>query len=444
MGNEHPIDGLMSSAMNSIKAGDLKAAQNSVFSSEYQNVAEEISTLTDTTISQILDRLAAEKALLSILQIVSQVIFALVIAAIVVQIMRTINFAKHDLLLPIKKVSKQMVVLAQGDFSQELDLQEDASEVGTMVTSIKTMQENTHHVIEEVSQILNEMANGDYRVHIKQEYVGEYVQIKESFLHIADQMRETFNTLKESASQIDSGSEQLSSAATDLADGSTVQATQISEVVQAMHSMSKSMEENAKVAVDSVELSNHARESLMTGNKKMNELIEAIGEISKCSEQIGTIIGAIEDIASQTNLLSLNAAIEAARAGEAGRGFAVVADQVRSLAEESAAAAGKTTKLIQVTIEAVDKGIKIADETAKDMGLIVETTRESSEHMNKISSLLEDEVAHIQEINATMTSISEVVNNNSAAAEETAAVGEELMAQAEVMTQLIHNFKTNG
>ncbi|MBR4027319.1 MAG: methyl-accepting chemotaxis protein, partial [Lachnospiraceae bacterium] len=255
---------------------------------------------------------------------------------------------------------------------------------------------------------------------------------------------ETFNTLKESASQIDSGSEQLSSAATDLADGSTVQATQISEVVQAMHSMSKSMEENAKVAVDSVELSNHARESLMTGNKKMNELIEAIGEISKCSEQIGTIIGAIEDIASQTNLLSLNAAIEAARAGEAGRGFAVVADQVRSLAEESAAAAGKTTKLIQVTIEAVDKGIKIADETAKDMGLIVETTRESSEHMNKISSLLEDEVAHIQEINATMTSISEVVNNNSAAAEETAAVGEELMAQAEVMTQLIHNFKTNG
>ena len=145
------------------------------------------------------------------------------------------------------------------------------------------------------------------------------------------------------------------------------------------------MERNVKKAQESVDIASQAGATLTQGNAKMQELKKAIGEISRCSEQIGTIIGTIEDIASQTNLLSLNAAIEAARAGEAGKGFAVVADQVKSLAEESARAAGQTTKLIETAIAAVDSGIAIADATAANMDEVMVGASAATETMSQIA-----------------------------------------------------------
>ena len=173
----------------------------------------------------------------------------------------------------------------------------------------------------------------------------------------------------------------------------------------------------------------------------MQELKGAIGEISKCSEQIGTIIGAIEDIASQTNLLSLNAAIEAARAGEAGKGFAVVAEQVKNLAEESGKAARRTTELIGTTIEAVEKGIAIADETAENMDQVMDGAREATERMGEIAKMLVRDVEHMQEVNASITQVSAVVDNNSATSQETAAVSEQQKAQVETMVALMDKFE---
>ena len=149
-------------------------------------------------------------------------------------------------------------------------------------------------------------------------------------------MRDTLTTIREVSQQIDSGSEQLSYAAVDLAEGCTEQAGKVSNLVHLMDEMYSSMEHSAMEASETVKISTSAGEVLIEGNEKMHELKEAIEDISKCSEEIGQIIGTIEEIASQTNLLSLNASIEAARAGEAGKGFAIVADQVKNLADESA------------------------------------------------------------------------------------------------------------
>uniref|UniRef100_UPI004056DAF2 methyl-accepting chemotaxis protein n=1 Tax=Agathobacter sp. TaxID=2021311 RepID=UPI004056DAF2 len=432
---------LEEAAMEMVAAGDLDGAVASVFSEEYEETVVEINDLTTQTIEAIQERMASDQRILSVIQYSAEGIFVLMVVIVLWNIFAIIRFAKGELLVPIKKTSEQMVALAKGDFGQEIDMQADDSEVGIMVAAINEMKETTHHIIAEVSDTLEQMGDGDYRIQIKNEYVGEYVTIKESFIKIGEKMRETFRTLKEVTHQIESGSDQLASAAQDLAEGCTVQATQVTEVLSAMNDMSDSMESNAKEAITSIELSAKAGETLMEGNRKMDELIAAIEEINKCSEQIGTIIGAIEDIASQTNLLSLNASIEAARAGEAGRGFAVVADQIRNLAEESAKAAGRTTTLINTTIEAVSKGIEIAGQTAEDMKRVMESSKESADKMNVISDLLSNEVAHIQEINATMNTISEVVNNNSAASEETAAISEEQMAQVETMAELMGQFK---
>lgn len=432
---------LEDAAMQSVSAGNLDAAVASVFSQEYENTVIEINESTSATIETIQNRMTDEQKILSILQYLSEGVFIIMTGIVLWNVLVIVRFSKAELLIPIKKTCDQMISLAKGDFQSKLDMHVDESEVGIMVGAIFDMKEKTHDIIAEISSTLEQMGNGNYNFQVNADYVGDYGAIKESFLVIGEKMRDTFRTLKDVTKQIESGSDQLASAAQDLAEGCTIQATQVTEVLSAMNEMSESMESNAKEAITSIELSAKASETLMEGNKKMGELITAIEEINKCSEQIGTIIGAIEDIASQTNLLSLNASIEAARAGEAGRGFAVVADQIRNLAEESAKAAGRTTTLINTTIDAVSKGIEIAGKTAEDMKRVMESSKESADKMNVISDLLSTEVAHIQEINSTMNTISEVVNNNSAASEETAAISQEQMAQVETMAELMSQFE---
>ena len=432
---------LEEAAMASVGAGDLISAQESVFGEQYEETVIRISALTDEVINEIQHRKAGEKTLFQMIQIISQIVFFATCGYVIYGVFKIIKFSTTDLLVPIVKVSEQMGHLAKGNFDVPLDLVEDESEVGKMVESISFMKSNMSKMIAEISQILGAMSDGDYRVDVKQDYVGAFIEIRESLIKIGDAMRETLHTLRDVTEQIDGGSEQLACAAQDLAEGSTTQALQVAQVAEAIKRMTESMQNNAMAAEKSVGIASAAGKTLVTGNEKMEELKVAIGEISKCSEEIGTIINAIEDIASQTNLLSLNAAIEAARAGEAGRGFAVVAEQVKNLAEESAKAAGKTTELIQTTIDAVNKGIEIADETAANMVEVMNGAKEATEEMSQIAKILDQEADNMKDINETVSSVSIVVDNNSATSEETAAVSEEQKAQVETMVQMMSHFK---
>ena len=149
----------------------------------------------------------------------------------------------------------------------------------------------------------------------------------------------------------------------------------------------------------------------------------------------------ISSIAGQTNLLSLNASIEAARAGEAGRGFAVVAEQVKNLAEQSTEAAGETTKLIVSTIDAVNKGIAIAEETEASMDQVMKEAEASTKRMVDMAQALQAEVSSVQQIDENIAHVAGIVDNNSASSQETAAVSEEQSAQVHTMLQLMHQFQ---
>lgn len=428
-------------AMANAEKGDIQMAMNNVFGEEYESTVGKINQLIDDVIVRVQDRKSQEQNVLGIIQLILEAMFFISFVYVVVRIFYTIKFAKEELLEPIKKVSAQMEVLASGDFSSELDIKEDDSEVGKMVGAITFMKQNLHNMIEEISQILEFMGDGNYNIKVEQDYIGEYVQIKESFFKIGEKMRETLLTIREVSNQIDKGSEQLACAAEDLAEGSTTQAGQVSDLVSVVEEMARSMENSAVETHESVKIAGKAGETMQIGNAKMQELKEAIGEISRCSEQIGTIIGAIEDIASETNLLSLNASIEAARAGEAGKGFAVVAEQVKKLAEESTEAAGRTTELIETTIAAVEKGISIADEAAANMEEVMVGAKEATEKMGQVAQMLEADVEHIHHVNASISEVSAVVDNNSATSEETAAVSEEQRAQVETMVSLMDRFE---
>ncbi len=428
-------------AMACVKNGDLAAAQSQVFSTEYENTVIQINQLTDDTIQTILDRKNQNQMILNIFQLIFEILFACSFIYVVIQLIRTIRFADRELLQPIQKVSEQMSVLAEGNFHTELDLPENESEVGRMVTSIAFMKRNLLGMVEEITGILEQMGNGNYNIRVEQEYVGEFIAIKESFLKIGAQMRDTLLTLRNASGEIDNGTEQLAFAAEDLAKSCTAQAMQVSDLMTIIEGMTTSMEKNAQEAEASAEIAANASINLEKGNQKMQELKDAIAEISICSEQIGTIIGTIEDIASQTNLLSLNAAIEAARAGEAGKGFAVVAEQVKNLADESAKAAGKTTELIETTLTAMDKGIAIADETSDNMKEVMDSTTVATEKIEQIVHMLKQDVEKMHHVNESIEQVSSVVDNNSATSEETAAVSEAQKMQVEAMVDMMNQFE---
>ncbi len=424
-----------------VQKGDLEGAAAIVFGDEYETLAESVSVDTAQLISTIQRRKAIQIDILGKVQILSQVLFVIAVMNVLTQFARMYIFTNKKLLQPVLEVSKQMQHMAVGDFSVPLTLEENDTEVGTMVKSINSMKQNMGEMIGEITGILEKMGNGDYRFDTQANYIGEFKRIEESLHVIKDKMHETLYTLRVASDQINTGSEQLACAAQDLAEGSTVQATQMSELVTAMKRMSEGMENSAAAAQESVSIASQAGIALQQGNVHMEELKVAIAEISKCSEQIQTIIGTIEDIASQTNLLSLNAAIEAARAGEAGRGFAVVAEQVKKLAEESAKASQETTVLIATTIQAVEKGIAIADETTQSMAGVMQGAMVATQKMGEIAEMLHAEVESMHEVNNTITAVTEVVDSNSATSEETAAVSEEQKAQVETMVQLIEFFE---
>ena len=428
-------------AMELAGAGDVTGAKERIFGEEYAKTTEQINSFTNEAIDKIQKRVKASKDRLRIFQVIVEILYSLSFIYVVLQIIRLVKFSREELLSPIIKVSEQMKELAEGDFHTDLDVAMDESEVGKMATAIALMKRNITSMIREISDILERMGDGNYNFKIEQNYVGEFDQIKESLYKISGKMRETLTTIREVSQQIDSGSEQLAYAAQDLAEGCTEQAGKVSNLVNLMDEIYHSMENSAAEAKETVKLSTNAGHVLVAGNAKMQELKEAIGDISRCSEEIGEIIGTIEEIASQTNLLSLNASIEAARAGEAGKGFAIVADQVKNLADESAKAAGETNKLIERTILAVERGIAIADETALSISEVMQGAKDATDKMETTSKILSNDVANMHEINENIVRVAEIVDNNSAASEETAAVSEEQKAQVESMVGLMDKFK---
>ena len=226
-----------------------------------------------------------------------------------------------------------------------------------------------------------------------------------------------------------------------MAEGSTEQASAIQQLSAALVELTNHVQQNAENAREGSGMSAEAGQGVNESNKDMQKLMDAMGEIEASANEINKIIKTIDDIAFQTNILALNAAVEAARAGSAGKGFAVVADEVRNLAAKSAEAAKNTTELIESTVNAVNNGTRLANETAQALDNVVKKATVVNTKIQEIASVCEEQANAIQEINVGIDQISSVVQTNSATAEQSAAASEELSSQANMVKDLVGQFR---
>ncbi len=232
----------------------------------------------------------------------------------------------------------------------------------------------------------------------------------------------------------------MSSGAQGLSDGVKEQAAAIEQLAASIESLSKDVAANANDAQSANVTVSEVGQYIEESNREMENLIHAMSDIRYSSDEIEKIVKTIEDIASQTNLLSLNASIEAARAGDAGKGFAVVANEIRKLATKSAEAVNQTTALIESSQKAVANGMEITDNTAKSLVAVVKGSEEVLSSMDKISNASQNQKVVLEQLTQNIDLISNVVQSNASSAQNSAMTSVELSSQSKRLHDLVNAF----
>lgn len=384
---------------------------------------------------------ATQSQLLTMAVIFIVAIVILIVCAFIISNNLSVTTAK-GIIEPMKHLMERLEAFAQGDISSPFPDTDKDDEIGDMIKSVSSTTHKIQMIVLDMDALLGEMAGGNFDVHSSciDEYVGEFGGLLEAARSMNHQINATLHDVKESAAMVSAGSTNLAEASQALAEGATDQAASIEELQAMVSEISSSLGRTTEKADSAYERATQCANEVEKSHTEMEVMVDAMNKISETSQNIGKIIVEIEDIASQTNLLSLNAAIEAARAGEAGKGFAVVADQIRSLADQSAKSAVSSKQLIEESMAKVEIGSQAAVKTSDALMNVVGLMHSIAENSKDISGMVAREAESVKEADQGIIRISEVVQSNSATAEETSATSQELSAQAVSMDEIVAKF----
>ena len=352
-------------------------------------------------------------------------------------------YISNSIRKPVKEIEDAAQQLANGQLDGVCVSYTSRDELGKMSDSIRDLISYQKTIIEDISDILGDMSEGNFKVqsNVNEYYMGHYDRILVSMWGLRDKLSDTLWRISQSARQVANGSEQVSSGAQILAIGAEEQADSIEKLAIAVNEISEQVRVTKENADKARNQTDRAGAQVSEINQQMQEMISAMNIISERSDEIYKIVKTIQDIAFETNLLALNASVEAARVGELGTGFAVIAREIRSLADKTAMASKNTTALIKESVAAVKNGEKVAHTAADSLLQVIECTKQVIFMVDRIASATENQHKSISNITAEVRQVSDVVQNNASISEELAAASEELSTQTQMLDHMIGQFQ---
>ena len=419
---------------------DLQAQQ--MMTDEVSPLYEQVYSLTADLLNANVNEGNSLEAKLSAMSIIFLIVIVAMIVFAFAQAMRMGSSIAKGIAVPLGELSDRFTTFAKGNLTDPFPVVDTQDEVADMINTANEMKETLKLVIADCGKHLADMASGnfDIRTDCPEVYQGEFEKLLLAMRDMKDQMIVTLRSIEDASSQVSAGSTNLAEASQSLAEGATEQAGAVEELQATITSITENIEKAADQAHESYVQAKRYADEADNSRVQMTAMVDAMTRINETSKNIENIISEIEDIASQTNLLSLNASIEAARAGEAGRGFAVVADQIRQLAEQSTKSAVDTRELIEGSLEEIAEGNKAADKAAASIETVVEGIGKIAESSRNVSQVSRDQANAMEQAEQGVNQISEVVQANSATAQESSATSEELSAQAVSLDELISKY----
>ena len=407
---------------------------------EYKALAEKLTILSDEFQAE-LDRAKTMANVCTIIIFIVIVAAGLAIAVVTTQIGKIIT---NSITEPVEQIDAAVASLRKGELSNvEMLTYESEDEFGDTIRNLKEAMGILADYVSEISVEVKAIAQGDLTRNGNDitDFLGDFSELKESLVYILKRFNSTLTEISNLAEQVSSNASEVENASRSLADGATEQAGVIEELNATVDTV---VDLAADTAKETQSASARVKASANKANEekeKMNDLLMEMGHITEISKEIGNIITDIEDIASQTNLLSLNASIEAARAGEAGKGFAVVADQIGKLAADSAKSAVNTRDLIDKTLVEIEKGNTITRTTADAFNQIIADMESFAEIAQNTMEKANSQAESLGQIGQGIEQLSSVVQGNAASSEENTAISINLAEGAAKMHDRVNIFK---
>ncbi|WP_138347808.1 MULTISPECIES: HAMP domain-containing methyl-accepting chemotaxis protein [Roseburia] len=375
------------------------------------------------------------------------IIFIVIVAAgLAIAVVTTMigRIITHSITEPVEQIDAAVASLRKGELSNvEMLTYESEDEFGDTIRNLKEAMGILADYVSEISVEVKAIAQGDLTRNGDDitDFLGDFSELKTSLLYILKRFNSTLTEISNLAEQVSSNSSEVENASKSLADGATEQAGVIEELNATIDTVVDMAEDTAKETQNASARVKASANKANEEKEKMNELLTEMEHITEISKEIGNIITDIEDIASQTNLLSLNASIEAARAGEAGKGFAVVADQIGKLAADSAKSAVNTRDLIDKTLVEIEKGNTITRTTADAFNQIITDMESFAELAENTMEKANSQAESLEQIGQGIEQLSGVVQGNAASSEENTAISINLAEGAAKMHDRVNIFK---